>query len=156
MFNWIQSAVTGLLLERPAQKLTFEQHAETLSQNGEALAYRFAACDDSPANREQLRHIIGIERWGQARLRAFLSGQTDLDTLDEYDGYRPDDALDWAALQAAFTAARVDSVALARELAGRDLDPSMTVIHNQYGRLSAYGWLRYLDTHANLEGKRVR
>ncbi len=156
MLDWIQSAVTGLLLERPAQQLTFEQHAEVLAQNGEALAYHFAACADTSANREQLRHIIGVERWGQGRLRAFLSGQTGLEMSDARASHDPDTALDWAALQAAFMAARVETVALARALAGLDLDPSVTVIHNQYGKLSARAWLRYLDTHASLESKRIQ
>ena len=152
MKNWLQSIATGLLLERPAQKLSLDEHAAQLESSGVRLAQRYAVATDTGANREHLRHVIGIERWGQRRLEVFLGAPL---AMDEYDGYCPASDLGWAALQDEFKATREKTVALARELAAAKLDTSPTVPHNQYGKLTAYAWLHYLDTHANLESERI-
>jgi hypothetical protein len=141
-----------MLLERPAQKLTLDEHAALLDSSGVTLAQRYAAAADAESNREHLRHIVGIERWGQSRMEVFLGASLE---MDDYDGYCPADDLGWAALQDEFRATRAKTVALARELAAAKLDTSPTVPHNQYGKLSAYAWLHYLDTHANLESERI-
>jgi hypothetical protein len=152
MKNWLQSIATGMLLERPAQKLTLDELAAQLESSGAKLAQRYAAAADSKSNREHLRHIIGIERWGQSRLEVFLGAPLE---MDNHERYRPAEDLSWAALQEEFTTTRQKSVALARELAAAKLDTSPTVPHNQYGKLSAYAWLHYLDTHANLESESI-
>lgn len=153
MKNWIQSAVTGLLMERPAQKLTLAEHITQLAETGEALAYHYAQCPDTEANRTQLAHIIAVERWGQDRLRAFLGDPLPGSTSD---AYRPDAGLGWHDLQEQFTAARHTTLDLAQQLAGAAVDDTVTVPHDQYGKLSVRGWLHYLNTHANLESKRIR
>jgi hypothetical protein len=152
MKNWLQSIATGMLLERPAQKLTLDEHAAQLESSGTKLGQRYAAAADTESNREHLCHVIGIERWGQSRLEVFLGAPLE---LDDYDGYRPAGDLGWPALRDEFTTTREKTVALARELAAAKLDTSPTVPHNQYGKLSAYAWLHYLDTHANLESERI-
>lgn len=153
MSNWIKSAVTGLMLERPAQKLTLSEHIDQLAQTGEALTFHFASCDDTPANREQLRHIIGIECWSQSRLRVFLGDPLD---MDEVDTYRPSEDSTWEELQREFVLTRDDTLGIAETLLERDIDTGPTVPHNQYGKLTAFAWLRYIDFHANLESKRIK
>jgi hypothetical protein len=141
-----------MLLERPAQKLTLDELAAQLESSGAKLAQHYVAGADAESNREHLRHIIGIERWGQGRLKVFLGAPLE---MDDYDGYLPADDLGWTALQDEFTTTREKTVALARELAAAKLDTSPTVPHNQYGKLTAYAWLHYLDTHANLESEQI-
>ncbi|MBN1965063.1 MAG: DinB family protein [Anaerolineae bacterium] len=153
MKNWIQSMATGLMLERPAQKLTLAGHAAQLEGSAHALIARFAAAPDTEENREQLRHIIGIERWGQRHLLVALG---EPDTEDEYDGYRPSNDLDWDELRGEFRTTRHDTISIALELAEADVGIDVTVMHKQYGKLSVYAWLYYLNTHANLEGERVK
>ena len=65
MKNPIKSIATNLFIERPAQKLSLNQFAEKLDLEGGKLARSFAAAEDSDGNRATLRHITGIERWGQ-------------------------------------------------------------------------------------------
>ncbi len=152
MKNWIQSAVTGLLLERPAQKLTIGQLAAALAQSGSDLMDQFAAAPGTDANREQLRHIIGIERWGQSRLRVALG-----DPLpeDDSDAYHPAEDLDWAALQEMFRTTRAATLELAYQLDRAGLDTTVTVPHDQYGKLTVYAWLHHLNVHSKLEGQRI-
>jgi len=153
MKNWIQSMATGLLLERPAQKLTLTEHASRLEESAGQLGERLASAAGTEANRERLRHMIGIERWGQSRLQVFLGEPL---VEDEYDTYLPSPDQGWDALQAEFIAAREGTIALAHDLAAAHIDTGVTVPHNQYGKLTAYAWLRYLDTHATLEGDGIQ
>jgi hypothetical protein len=153
MKNWIQSAVTGLLMERPAQKLTLAEHITQLAETGEALAYHYSQCPDTEANRTQLAHVITIERWGQDRLRAFLGEPLPDNTSD---AYRPAADMTWHDLQDEFTAVREATLALTQQIAGHETDDTKTVLHDQYGKLTVRGWVHYLNTHANLESKRIR
>lgn len=152
MSNWIKSAVTGLLLERPAQKLTLAEHVEQLALTGEALSYHYASCDDTPAHREQLRHIISVERWAQGRLRMFLGDPL---VMDESDDHRPPEDSSWEDLQRQFVLTRDDTLRIAEELVVRDINTGPTVPHDRYGKLTAFAWLHYIDTQANLESKRI-
>lgn len=54
--------VTHFLLERPAAKRSFDELAEDLQARLPALEQRCVTAADTPANRDQLAHIIGIER----------------------------------------------------------------------------------------------
>lgn len=153
MKNWIQSAVTGLLMERPAQKLTLAEHITQLAESGEALAYHYSQCPDTEQNCAQLAHVITIERWGQDRLRAFLGDPLPDNTSD---AYRPAADLAWQDLQDEFAATRENTLALAEQLADQDIDDTVTIPHDQYGKLTVRGWLHYLNAHANLKSKRIR
>lgn len=75
---------------------------------------------------------------------------------DEYDAYRPRTDLSMEQLRAALVETRMETVRLARELGARAVEATGTVAHNQFGELSLRGWLRYLDTHANLESQRLK
>lgn len=141
------------VIERPAAKLSLDQHIERLRETGVSVAERLAGKGDSPRNRKQLAHIIGVERWGQSRLRT-LAGEPF--ARDEYDGYRPSPMLDWNDLQAAFATTRVETVALACELRQRGVPPTATALHNSLGDLTLRGWLRYLANHASRESRLIR
>jgi hypothetical protein len=153
MNNWIKSAVSGMILERPGQRLTLAGHAAQLEKSGHQLSQHCAAVRGTDDNREKLIHIIGIERWCQRRLQAAL-GEPLPD--DEYDVYRPDDSMGWDALRMEFETARADTIALVEHLDAVDVDVSQTIPHPQYGNLTVLGWLRYIDMHSQWEGKRIK
>jgi hypothetical protein len=149
----LRSAIAGLFLETPVRSQTLEGMAGRLAESGRSLEQRFVAAPDTPANREQLSHIIGIERWGQSRLQVPLGKPY---VRDEYDGYRPPSGATWPELCAAFVEARSATVALAGQLGQAGVSPATYVPHNQIGEISVKSWLQYLNMHANFEGKRVK
>ncbi len=149
----IQGLVVGLLIERPASRRTFDELSSQLESSKAKLNERLANVNDTSANRTLLRHIIGIERWGQRRLRVAL-GETPV--LDEYDDYQPSADLSWADLRNALSTTRQETVTLARQLGASSVDSSLKVRHNDFGPLSLRGWLRYLNTHANIESQRFK
>ena len=108
---------------------------------------------DTSHNREVVNHIVGIERWGQRRLRVAL-GEPPL--LDSYRGYRLPEGTDLGALLAAFSDTRRGTVELARELSFADPKAQTKVQHNDLGALSVGGWLAYLEGHAKRESTRVK
>lgn len=137
--------------ERLGKRTTPAEMAARLEASGRSLAQRFAAEDDEPAVRETLQHVIGIERWGQRRLRVALGEPFDA------RGHRPfrleDDAtLD--RLRVGFTTTRADSVALAKRLATTEIEPDLRIAHDDLGELSINAWLAYLDGHALVEARR--
>ena len=142
-----------LMLERPASSRSLGELTATLQTSGEGLARRFAGAEDSDKNRRKLRHIISIERWGQRRLRVGLGEPF---VTDESRAYKPAPDTDWSALQGEFSQTRGETLELADKLSQEGVDPTLTVPHNQFGPLTLRGWLRYLETHASFEGKRIR
>lgn len=145
--------VAGVLFERPAGKLTLDALAARLAAGGGTVEARAAAAADTPANRRQLAHIIGIERWGQRRLRTLLGEPL---VRDESDVYQPGEDLALDDLRAAFRATREGTVALASELIRAGVPRERTVPHNDFGPLSLGGWLLYLTQHATRESTRLR
>lgn len=126
---------------------------EQLEAVGQKIAARASAVPDSDLNRRVLNHIIGIERWGQRRLRVAL-GEPFIQ--DEYNSYRPAREATWDALKTQFKATRAETVALARSLAAQPVAQSKRIRHNDYGDLSVGAWLNYLRTHADLESRKLR
>ena len=150
--NRIFQFIYRQLLERPAKHKSFDELINALESNGRLLIARVADKPDTLQNREQLRHIIGIERWGQRRLQTLL-GQPFVQ--DEYDRYRPDESCDMGALRDALVQTRADSIALARELQQRGIAKTATVRHNDAGEVTVGGWLHYFVQHAASESKRI-
>ena len=148
----IKGLIAGFVFERPAKTLTLAQLAANLGTTGQRIEQGMASADDTPANREKARHVIGIERWGQSRLQIALGEQL---VMDEYDGYRPSPDLDLRSLQAEFHAARQDTIALAQKIEEAGAGDRL-VLHNDFGDLSVRGWLQYLGGHASLESKRIK
>jgi hypothetical protein len=100
-----------------------------------------------------LRHLTGIERWGQRRLQILLGAAP---IQDDYDGYQPNADLDLAGQLAAFAQTRAATLKLVDQLKEAGVSDTQKADHNDYGQLSARGWLRYLDLHASLESKQIR
>ncbi len=149
----VQQVLSALVLQLPARRLTFGQLATRLEASGESLRRRASRAAATDANRTQLRHIVGIERWGQRRLGTIL-GQPPV--ADEYDEYRPAATIDWPALREELVATRRETVAITHRLAAAGGGDDVTAHHNSQGDLTARAWLYYLNVHANLEGLRLR
>ncbi|MCA9918406.1 MAG: hypothetical protein KC445_10670 [Anaerolineales bacterium] len=145
--------VASLFLERPGQKWTMSAWGEKLSANGDKIIQKLDKLSDKEQNRRVLSHIIGIELWGQSRMRVAL-GEPFKD--EEYDSYRPSKNRSWEQLKTEFRMTRRKTVALAEELDNQQIAQSTKVKHNQYGELTLGAWLRYLDIHATMEGKGLK
>lgn len=145
--------ISQLFLERPARKRSFKELSSKLAASGQALDTRFASRDDSKKNRSSLSHIIGIERWGQQRLRVAL-GEPFVD--DEYNGYRPAKEVGWDELKAQFSETRAATIEIVEQLDEGGVSAETTINHNDFGDLTTKAWLQYLTFHANTESKRIR
>jgi hypothetical protein len=153
MMSRTRAFVAELILRRPARKRSIAQHLAALTEAGDKLQARTARAAATDANRAALRHIIGIERWGQRRLGTIL-GQSAID--DEYDAYQPADTLDWPALRDLMSATRQETIALGRQIEAREVGDTVTARHNDIGDLTTREWLRYLAIHAYTESFRLR
>lgn len=122
-------------------------------QSGQTLTAYLAGKPDTPANRNQLRHVIGIERWGQRRLKTILGEPS---VHDEYEGYQPAETRDLAALRDDFSATRAETLAIVNAIQQKGVAETAKADHNDMGEVSLRLWLRYLTMHANFEGKRVK
>lgn len=140
------------LAERQARGRTGEAFAAALERSGSVVQGRFERAGDTPGNREAINHIVGIERWGQRRLRVALG---EAPVTDPYRGYRLPEGSDVKTLARAFADTRRETVRLALELARKDPGLKTKVAHNDLGELSVGGWLAYLEAHAGREGRRV-
>jgi hypothetical protein len=151
--SFFKRLTTNVLMEWPVQGKNLADLAQTLQTAGEKLKQKVAAAPDTETNRQTLSHIIGIERWGQKRLKVALGEPL---TTEEYDQYRPGRDTSWADLQQQFAQTRQESVTLVQQLQQAQVDPGRKIKHNGYGDLTVRGWLRYLTFHANAESWRIR
>lgn len=142
-----------LLFERPARNRSLKELTGDLAETGEAAERRIGSARDTAGNRETLRHVIAIERWGQRRLKVFLGEPF---VRNECDEYYPAAGADLDALQERFAETRAKTLALARRLQEAGADGERTVLHNQWGMLSAKGWLNYLNGHAKRDVKGLK
>jgi hypothetical protein len=138
------------LAERDARGKGIAQLAAELEASADVMDERLSSARDTNENRDAIAHLVGIERWGQRRLRVAL-GEPLLD--DGHHPYRPDEAEGVEALRRAFAATRAETVVLARGLAEAGVDPSTTVRHNDLGDLTVGGWLAYLLQHPEQESR---
>lgn len=136
-----------------AHQLTYDQLHERMQQSGEKLVSKMRAAPTNGMTLERARHIIGIERWGQARLKAFLGGPV---LHDEYDGYRPDDLNTLPQLADAMANTRAETLRLIEVLKAAGASAGGKVAHNELGEIDARSWLVYLDDHATREGMVIR
>lgn len=149
----VRGVIAGMVIERPAAGKSYGEWRATLEKSGRAIDDRAASAKDPVAAQHLLRHVAGIERWGQSRLRVFLGAPF---VRDEYDAYRPGEELSRDEQRAVFRATRAETIDLARQIEQAGVPATATVEHNQFGPLSARGWLRYLEMHASLEARRLR
>jgi len=126
---------------------------EAAKEGGQTILAHLANKPDTPENRQQMRHVIGIERWGQRRLKT-MSGEPAIH--DEYDGYQPEETLDLAALRAEFSTVRAETLTIVDAIQEKGVADTATANHNGMGDVSLRMWLRYLTMHANFESKRVK
>jgi hypothetical protein len=140
-------------VKRPARKLSLGELATSLEEAGKDLEFRYGAATDTPANREKVRHVVGIERWGQRRLEVLLGKET---VDDESDAYLPSASASWRDLKLAFANTRRRTVELTRQLDKANVGDDRRVRHNNQGDLTAREWLYYLRLHANFESRRVK
>lgn len=149
----VGSLIKYFLVGRLASKTNLTEYPAKLETSGREILQRAQGATDTKQNRHQLNHIIGIERWGQSRLRVTLG---ELLKRDEYDEYRPFPNRSWGDLQNDFQQTRQETIALAKELIQRGIPPTQAVLHNSFGDLTIKEWLQYLNSHANMESKRLR
>lgn len=150
----ISQVFTYFLTDRPSRGKSWRDFADELSKGEQKITQAMNNAADTPANRAQLGHIIGIERWGQSRLQVAL-GQPFV--KDEYDGYRPAADLDMAQLRPLFTQTRQETLAILQKLeAAKVALDGPKVLHNDYGEWPVRYWLRYLTMHGNLESSRLK
>lgn len=149
----IAHIVARLVFDKPAREYTLAQLATRMEESGQRLEQLLETTTDTYAHYDCLAHIIGIERWGQRRLRVVLGEPL---IMDEYDSYRPSVALFWDNLRNEFPTTRQQSIALIHELEQAGVDQTVAVRHNELGVMTVHGWIRYLDMHANLESKKFQ
>ena len=149
----VKAAVREGVLEGPARRRSFAELARDLDRAGLRLESRFARAADTPANRQQARHVIGIERWGQSRLRV-LAGESAF-VPDGHQPYLPAEHLTLPQLREAASLTRAATSEQARQF---EKQPPVvdTAQHNDFGPLSARAWLRYLLFHAEFESRRLK
>jgi hypothetical protein len=150
LLNRLIGAGLRLYAERGARGKSLDGLAAELETSAGTVTARMAAAADTPANREAANHVLGIEGWGQKRLRVALGEPL---VLDSYRPYRLPEGTPIAELAAAFAERRRTTVALVRELEAAGVDPTGTVRHNAMGELSVAGWLTYLEQHASRESR---
>jgi hypothetical protein len=143
----------NLFVKRPARKRTYADLLARLEKGDARIRSRIARATPGAGNSSVLRHITGIERWSQRRLRTIL-GEPPI--ADESDGYQPDPGTDWPALRDEWIATRQETIALARQIAAAGINDGTTATHNSLSNLTGREWLVYLSAHANLEALRVR
>jgi hypothetical protein len=144
--------ISPLYVERRFARLPWAEIKSCLMTSTAELEARFDGKADIDQNRRILSHIIGIERWGQRRLRVFL-GEPFVD--EEYNSYRPPREMSWSELRTQFRETRTQTLTLIDPIAAAD-PGGQRVYHNQWGLLSARGWLNYLDVHARGESFKMR
>ncbi|GIK72640.1 MAG: hypothetical protein BroJett021_16280 [Chloroflexota bacterium] len=149
----VMGAVASLFVERPGRAKNYDEWKEALAANGAAIDARAATAKDPVQASKVLRHISGIERWGQRRLRVLL-GEPPI--ADEYDEYRPGTDLSLDEQRAFFGETRGATLTLIDQLKAARIGDDVTAPHNDFGPLTARGWLRYLDIHASMESKKIR
>jgi hypothetical protein len=148
----IIGSIIGSFIRRSAAKHSLEEWQTQLAASGEAVFGRFQASSDGEKQQKFGRHIIGIERWSQSRLRVFLGEPF---VAEEYDNYAPETGLTASALGQLFNETRQETIALAQKLQEAGITDAQTVPHNQIGELNARGWLAYISGHADRESRRL-
>jgi hypothetical protein len=141
------------VIEQQGRRHALEAWAPVLKATGRDVEARLQEVPDTPGNREVANHIVGIERWGQRRLRVAL-GEPPI--RDSYRGYRLPEGTPLEELIKAFSETRQQTVELADALYAAKLAPGLTVEHNDLGPLSVRGWLAYLSLHAKREALRLK
>ncbi len=65
----IANTIFRMSIEFQIRNKSLDQLMARAEASGKTILTRLANKADTPQNRKKLRHIIGIERWGQSRLK---------------------------------------------------------------------------------------
>ncbi|MDO4262594.1 MAG: DinB family protein [Deinococcus sp.] len=141
------------LIEQPAEGQSFLSLEEGLQRSGERVAARATSAADTERNRELLRHIIGIERWGRARVQSAVLHRPWV--MDGHQDYKPPKDKSMTELAQILAEQRRRTATLAHSLHESPPRLNDKVVHNEFGPLSVRGWLRYLQLHAELESRKL-
>ncbi|MEM7130925.1 MAG: hypothetical protein AAF702_31680 [Chloroflexota bacterium] len=142
-----------LMSDRLAGDKSVEALMSELAKSKESIANQLASAEDTDGHREKLAHVIGIERWGQSRLKVALGESL---KMDEYDGYRPETTKTVSELAEDFSQTRDETLAIAEQLKAIPGVETQTVTHNDMGEMRVRSWLQYLEMHAAFELRRVK
>ena len=66
--GWVRAFMVERPLERPVRHQGLAAQLTGLERAGTKLEVRLQKAAGTPRDHEVLRHIVGIERWGQRRL----------------------------------------------------------------------------------------
>ncbi len=145
--------IIRFVLERQAARRSFIEIVQQLPKTQKIVSDRIANAAENHKNHRIGRHIVGMERWGQHRLRCALGEPLVLDEMDDYilqdshaNGYIAQD----------FDVARRETLALVQALTVFSGIEKQKVRHNEFGMLSVKAWLVYLTSHAEIESRKLR
>ncbi|MFC6592246.1 DinB family protein [Deinococcus lacus] len=157
LFKTRREDVKGLfvehVLERPAQNMSYLQLESALEAGQAALDRRVSRAADTEVNRELVRHIIGIERWGRARLQSAVRHRPWV--VDGHQDYKPPTDLSLSELQTLLAEQRRKTAEFAHSLHQAPPQGDQRILHNGLGPLTIKAWLRYLAGHAELESHKL-
>ena len=141
-----------LFFERPWQSTDDATIQSLLDHSGATVVIGMRQASDTPANRNLIRHIIGIECWAQQRLSSLVNGQG---YSAEYDVLQPATTLTLTELADLMASTRAQSCAILQQLQQTRIALTQTVPHNQFGALSIVAWHHYIASHALIEHKKL-
>ena len=145
--------VAGVMFERPVRGIS----ADALLARFRASQLPFTAAlqnkSDTEANRTLVAHIIGIERWAQARLDQVQSG---VPHQAESNAYVPTTDVSYAQLVTLADTTRTASIALLNSVVTANLPLTQHIVHTEFGSMSVAAWIQYMMSHSMLEAKKLR
>ncbi|MFT7585545.1 MAG: hypothetical protein ACI9EW_001973 [Cellvibrionaceae bacterium] len=145
--NKATQAVGPYVFERLGKDASVGELTAELEAAGKRNLQQLMEKMPTERNYRLLVHLIGIEKWGQRRLRVTLGDPV---ISDEHDAYCPPFGLSWNELQDIFNQTRLETLDLARFIEEAGVSGTR-IFHNEFGKITASHWLNYLRLHANLE-----
>jgi hypothetical protein len=145
--------VGGLFFERPVRGVTAEALFARFTASHAPYIAALEGKADTAKNRALVAHIIGVERWAQARINQVRTGVT---YHEECDRYVPATDTSYADLVRTAATTRTESIALVQSLITADIALTQIVTHNEFGALSLAAWIQYMMSHSMLEAKKLR
>ena len=149
----IFNTIAKLFFERPNLKKSLQQISQEMEATGKTIDENAGSTPKTEQAQKTLRHISGIERWAQRRMRVFLGEEFN---NEEYDDYRPSTDLSLDEQREFFRNVRQDTITLIQEFIDADISLTERVKHNDLGPFTVRGWLGYINTHANIEARPLR
>lgn len=154
LFQAVFDSIFRVRVEWPARWASYSGLRQGLEASREHILARIGESTIDYSNLEQLRHIIGIEKWGQRRLRVALGEPLLRDNHRDHIPFFLGQS-GWVQLITEFKATREETILLLGVLEKARVD-SVRIPHNNLGSLSVKGWLRYLLLHAEFESRKLR